>query len=162
MQKEIAVKDIDTYIAIQEVEVRKRLEQIRYAIVSVVPKAEEVISYSMPAFKYHGMLVYFSAFKKHIGFYALPRGHKAFEKELSIYKQGKGSVQFPLDKPLPIALIKKIVKFRAKENVEKEKAKQLKNKYLIHMKYPCLRQTQTRITKMGIGQICSTYLSQQV
>jgi uncharacterized protein YdhG (YjbR/CyaY superfamily) len=73
----------------------------------------------MPAFKFHGMLVYFAGYKKHIGFYSLPSGHKAFEKELSIYKQGKGSVQFPLDKPMPLALIKKMVKFRVKENLEK-------------------------------------------
>lgn len=121
---EIAVKDIDTYIALQPMEVREILEQVRHAISSVAPKAEEVISYGMPAFKYYGMLVYFAAFKKHIGFYSLPSGHKAFEKELSGYKQGKGSVQFPLDKPMPLTLIKKMVKFRMKENLEKFKIKQ--------------------------------------
>jgi uncharacterized protein YdhG (YjbR/CyaY superfamily) len=120
---DIAVKDIDTYIALQPMERREKLEQMRTAISSVAPKAEEVISYGMPAFKYHGMLVYFAGFKKHIGFYSMPSGHKAFEKELSIYKQGKGSVQFPIDKPLPISLIKKMVKFRVKENIEKEKSK---------------------------------------
>lgn len=112
-------KDIDSYIAEQPIEVRERLEQIRHTIQSSAPKAEEVISYGMPAFKFHGMLVYFAAFKNHIGFYALPSGNAAFQKELSVYKQGKGSIQFPLDEKLPLALIKKIVKFRVKENLEK-------------------------------------------
>ena len=112
-------KDIDSYISEQAVDVRDRLEQIRQVVKTSAPKAEEVISYGMPAFKYHGMLVYFAAFKKHIGFYALPSGNDAFQKELSAYKQGKGSIQFPLDKPIPLTLIKKIVKFRVKENIEK-------------------------------------------
>lgn len=122
-------KDIDSYIAEQVPDVKERLEHIRQAIKTTAPKAEEVISYGMPAFKFHGMLVYFAAFKNHIGFYALPSGNEAFQKELSAYKQGKGSIQFPLDKALPLALIKKIVKFRVKENLEKEEIKkQLKNK----------------------------------
>jgi uncharacterized protein YdhG (YjbR/CyaY superfamily) len=112
-------KDIDSYISEQAVDVRDRLEQIRQVVKTSAPKAEEVISYGMPAFKYHGMLVYFAAFKNHIGFYALPSGNDAFQKELSAYKQGKGSIQFPLDKPIPLTLIKKIVKFRVKENIEK-------------------------------------------
>ena len=112
-------KDIDSYISEQAVDVRDRLEQIRQVVKTSAPKAEEVISYGMPAFKYHGMLVYFAAFKNHIGFYALPSGNDAFQKELSVYKQGKGSIQFPLDKPIPLTLIKKIVKFRVKENIEK-------------------------------------------
>ena len=116
-------KDTDAYLAEQAPDVRERLEQIRQTVKTSAPKAEEVISYGMPAFKYHGMLVYFAAFKNHIGFYALPSGNAAFQKELSVYKQGKGSIQFPLDKPLPLALIKKIVKFRVKENLEKERLK---------------------------------------
>lgn len=120
-------KDINSYIAEQVPDVRERLELIRQAIKTTVPKAEEVISYGMPAFKYHGMLVYFAAFKNHIGFYALPSGNAAFQKELSVYKQGKGSIQFPLDKPLPLTLIKKIVKYRVKENLEKEAIKQQLN-----------------------------------
>lgn len=124
----IAIKDIDTYIALQPIEVRERLVQIRQAVQTSAPKAEEVISYGMPAFKYHGMLVYFAAFKNHIGFYALPSGNAEFQKELSVYKQGKGSIQFPLDKPLPLTLIKKMVKFRVKENLEKEKLKKTKSK----------------------------------
>ena len=77
----------------------------------------------MPAYKYHGVLVYFGGYKNHIGFYASPTGHEAFKKELSIYKSGKGSVQFPLDKPLPLKLITQIVKFRVIQNEEKEAAK---------------------------------------
>ena len=121
-------KDIDSYISEQAVDVRDRLEQIRQVVKTSAPKAEEVISYGMPAFKYHGMLVYFAAFKNHIGFYALPSGNDAFQKELSVYKQGKGSIQFPLDKPMPFALIKKIVKFRVKENLEKEAIKKQSKK----------------------------------
>lgn len=77
----------------------------------------------MPGYKYHGMLVFFAAFKNHMGFYATPTGHAAFKKELSAYKEGKGSVQFPLDKPLPLGLVSKIVKFRVKQNIEREKIK---------------------------------------
>ncbi len=122
----IEFKDIDSYIATFPTNVQEKLEQVRNAIKSSAPKAEEVISYNMPAFKYHGFLVYFAGYKNHIGFYSLPSGHKAFEKELSKYKQGKGSVQFPLDKPMPLALIKKMVKFRVKENSEKAKLKKAK------------------------------------
>ncbi|MES2566549.1 MAG: DUF1801 domain-containing protein [Bacteroidota bacterium] len=122
---ETKVKSIDAYISLQREDIKEKLEQIRSAIFSSAPKAEEMISYGMPAFRYHGMLVYFAAFKKHIGFYSLPSAHSEFQKDLALYKQGKGSVQFPLDKPLPIALIKKMVKFRVKENTEKQK---LKNK----------------------------------
>ncbi len=123
-------KDIDDYIFSQTIDVRERLEQIRQTIKSVAPDAEEMISYHMPAFNYHGMLVYFVAFKNHIGFYALPSGNNEFKKELSIYKQGKGSVQFPLDKPIPFTLIKNIVKFRVKENLEKETSTSSINKKL--------------------------------
>jgi uncharacterized protein YdhG (YjbR/CyaY superfamily) len=117
------VKDVDTYISMQSENIRVLLEKLRFAIQSAAPKAEEIISYQMPAYKYYGMLVYFAAHKKHIGFYAVPTGIAAFKKELSVYKTTKGTVQFPLDKPIPIALIKKIVKFRAKENMDKAKAK---------------------------------------
>lgn len=80
------------------------------------PEADEVISYNMPAFKYYGILVYFAAYKNHIGFYATPTGHLEFEKELSVYKQGKGSVQFPLNQPFPLDLIFRIAQFKMKEN----------------------------------------------
>lgn len=113
-------KDIDEYIAVQTPEVQILLKQMRQTIKKAAPEAEEVISYSMPAFKYHGMLVYFAAYKNHIGFYATPIGHSEFEAELSIYKHGKGSVQFPLNKPLPLDLISRIVQFRVKENLNKK------------------------------------------
>jgi uncharacterized protein YdhG (YjbR/CyaY superfamily) len=124
--KKTTVKNIDDYIAGYQKDIQTILIKMRIAIRQAAPDAEEVISYAMPAYKYHGMLVYFAAFKNHIGFYATPTGHEAFKKEFSIYKQGKGSVQFPLDKPLPLGLITKIVKFRVKQN--KEKAKVKKNK----------------------------------
>jgi uncharacterized protein YdhG (YjbR/CyaY superfamily) len=115
-------KDFDDYFSQQIPEVQILLEQMRQTIKKAAPEAEEVISYNMPAFKYHGMLVYFAAYKNHIGFYATPTGHSEFKEELSIYKQGKGSVQFPLTKPLPLDLITKIVKFRVKENLKGKSA----------------------------------------
>ena len=116
-------KDIDHYISVQTPDVQVLLEQMRQTIKKAAPKAEEVISYNMPAFKYHGMLVYFAAYKNHIGFYATPTGHSQFKEELSIYKQGKGSVQFPLTKPLPLDLISRIVQFRMDENLKKSTKK---------------------------------------
>lgn len=104
---------VDAYIAGFPKETQALLEQVRQTIKKTAPDAEEMISYQMPAYKYKGKpLVYFAGYKNHIGFYATPTGHKAFEKELSNYKQGKGSVQFPLDKPMPLDLIARIVKFR--------------------------------------------------
>jgi len=108
---------IDTYIATFPATTQKLLLQIRETILSAAPNAEESISYGMPAYKLNGKpLVYFAGYKNHIGFYATPTGHKEFEAELSNYKQGKGSVQFPVTEPLPIGLIKRIVVFRVKEN----------------------------------------------
>ncbi len=122
-------KDIDEYIESFPKDIQNNLEQIRAAVKKAAPEAEESISYGMPAFKTNGEpLVYFAAFKNHIGFYATPTGHSEFIKELSNYKQGKGSVQFPLDKPLPLGLINKIVKFRVKENSERAKMKKKKRK----------------------------------
>jgi uncharacterized protein YdhG (YjbR/CyaY superfamily) len=110
-------KNVDEYIAVQDKTIAMRLKQMRQIIKEHTPDAVESILYGMPAYKTFGKpLVYFAAFPKHIGFYATPTGHEAFAKDLAIYKQGKGSVQFPHDKPLPIALITKIVKFRVKEN----------------------------------------------
>ena len=115
-------KTVDEYIALFPPDIRKLLEKVRETIRKAVPKAEEVISYQMPTFKLNGKaLVYFAGYEKHIGFYPVPSGIAAFKKELSVYKQGKGSVQFPLDKPLPLELIKEIVEFRAKENLENKK-----------------------------------------
>ena len=121
-------KNIDDYIAIQTPEVQILLEQMRQTIKNAAPEAEELISYNMPAFKYHGMLVYFAAYKNHIGFYATPTGHSEFKEELSIYKQGKGSVQFPLNQALPLELISRIVKFRMGENLKKVQLKNNKSK----------------------------------
>lgn len=114
-------KNIDEYIAGFPIEIQEILEQIRQTIKKAAPNAEEKISYAIPTFTLNGNLVHFAAFKNHIGFYALPSGNEAFQKELSIYKSGKGSIQFPLDKPIPLDLITKIVNFRVKENLEKTK-----------------------------------------
>ena len=118
--------DVDEYITGFPKEIQERLKAVRAIIKKAAPKTEEVISYQMPAYKYHGVLVYFAGYKNHIGFYATPTGHAAFKKALSVYKEGKGSVQFPHNQPLPLALISRIVKFRVKENMEREKAKKKK------------------------------------
>jgi uncharacterized protein YdhG (YjbR/CyaY superfamily) len=108
-------KDIDEYIAASPVEVQEMLELIRQTISKAAPKAEEKISYGMPAFTLNGKnLVYFAAFKNHIGFYAAPTAHEEFKTDFSVYKTGRGSVQFPLDKPMPLKLIAKVVKFKTK------------------------------------------------
>jgi|SRR6185312_5430131 len=112
-------KNVDEYISGFPENLRTLLEQMRTAIKKAAPKAEEVISYQIPAYKYFGILVYFAGYKNHVGFYPTASAIKAFKKELSIYKGGKGSVQFPLDKPLPAVLITKIVKFKLKENEQK-------------------------------------------
>ncbi len=110
---------VNEYIKDFPKDVQGLLEQIRTIITQSAPAAEESIAYGMPAYKLYGRpLVYFAGFKNHIGFYAMPTGHAEFAKELSKYKQGKGSVQFPLDQPLPLPLIIKIVKFRVKENLQ--------------------------------------------
>ena len=115
--------DIDNYIAGFPKEIQALLEQVRSTIKKAVPKATEVISYQMPAFKLNGILVWFAAYSKHIGFYPTSSAIEAFKKDLSIYKWAKGSVQFPLDKPLSLGLIAKIVKFRVTENLQKTKTK---------------------------------------
>ncbi len=112
--------DIDEYISCYPEDVQARLEQMRATIRKAAPDAEEVISYAMPAFKFNGLLVFFAAFKHHIGFYATPTGHEEFKDDLAAYKSGKGSVQFPFDKPLPLELIARIVEFRVKENLRRE------------------------------------------
>lgn len=113
------INNVDQYIGQFSTEVQERLELVREIIKVNAPEADECISYAMPAFKYFGMLVYFEAFKNHIGFYAIPSGHAAFAKELSAYKGGKGSVQFPHNQELPLELIAKIVQFRVNENIKK-------------------------------------------
>jgi uncharacterized protein YdhG (YjbR/CyaY superfamily) len=110
---------IDAYIGRFPAATQKALRQVRAAIRRAAPAAVEKISYGMPAFELHGNLVYFAGYKLHVGFYATPSGHAAFAKTLSKYKIGKGSVQFPLDQPMPVKLIEKMVKFRVKENRQK-------------------------------------------
>lgn len=108
---------VDEYLREFESETQERLMALRDLIRKTAPQAVESISYGMPAYKVNGKpLVYFAGYKSHIGFYATPTGHEAFAEELSKYKQGKGSVQFPLNEPLPMKLIKEIVQFRLAEN----------------------------------------------
>lgn len=110
-------KSVDEYIADFTGNVQEKLIQIRETIREVAPEAEESINYGMPSYKLNKKpLVYFAAFKNHIGFYATPSGHSKFSKELSKYKQGKRSVQFPVNEPLPLDLVKKITAFRIREN----------------------------------------------
>lgn len=113
-------KTVDEYIAIQTAEVQPILIKIRSLIRRTAPDANEMISYGMPGYKLHGKpLVYFGAFKKHIGLYPTPSGIEAFRKELSQYEGAKGSIQFPLDQPIPYDLIARIVHYRAKESMSK-------------------------------------------
>ncbi len=121
--KKSGVNTIDEYIAAFPQDIQKILNEIRTTIKAAAPKAEEKISYQMPTFFLNGNLVHFAAFKEHIGFYPTPSGIEAFQKELSIYKGAKGSVQFPLDEPMPLKLISRIVKFRAAENLKKARVK---------------------------------------
>lgn len=112
-----AITTVDEYIASFHFEIQQKLAQMRNTIKDAAPDADEIISYGMPGYKLNKKpLVYFAGYKSHIGFYATPSGHKEFSSELKKYKQGKGSVQFPLDEPLPLDLIKRITLFRANEN----------------------------------------------
>jgi uncharacterized protein YdhG (YjbR/CyaY superfamily) len=119
-------KSIDDYIAGFPPDVRVILQKLRATIRKTAPAAEEAIKYRLPTFVLHGNLVHFGAFKKHIGFYATPTGNKQFRQELSAYQGAKGSVQFPLDKPIPYGLVSKMVKFRVQENLERSPAKKKK------------------------------------
>ena len=117
--KQATPKNIDEYIAGFPDDVQDKLQKIRMTIRKAAPKAEEKISYQIPSFALNGALVYFAAFKKHISFFPTSSGIREFEQELSIYKGAKGTVRFPLDKPIPLGLISRIVKFRLKENLAK-------------------------------------------
>ncbi|WP_341281191.1 DUF1801 domain-containing protein [Paenibacillus sp. FSL H8-0537] len=119
---------IDEYIAGHPQEIQALLQEMRKVIKEAAPEATEKISYQMPTFALHGNLVHFAAYKNHIGFYPAPRGIEAFKEELSVYKGAKGSVQFPLDKPLPYELIGRIVAFRVAENIKKAQEKRSKKK----------------------------------
>jgi uncharacterized protein YdhG (YjbR/CyaY superfamily) len=114
--KQTSFKNIDEYIATFPPETQTRLSQLRAAIHEAAPQAEETISYQMPAFRQNGVLVYFAAFKNHIGFFPTAAGIEAFKDKLSTYKTSKGTIQFPLNQPLPLDLIKEIVKTRVKQN----------------------------------------------
>ncbi len=116
-------KTVDEYIKAQPKIVAQKLKILRSVIKISAKGATEVISYNMPAYKLNGILLYFAGYPSHIGFYPYPSATKALEKELSKYKTGKSTVRFPLDKPLPINLIKKIVAFRVKEKLSKNKKK---------------------------------------
>ena len=126
--KEQNISSIDEYIAAFPVDVQRKLQEMRAAIKAAAPKASEKISYQMPTFVLNGNLVHFAAYKNHLGFYPVPTGIEKFKKELSAYKTSKGAVQFPLDKPLPLALIRKVVKFRVAENLKKAEEKSHKKK----------------------------------
>lgn len=118
--------NIDEYIAGFPEDVQKSLQELRLTIRNAAPEAEETINYQMPTFTLKGNLVHFAAYKNHIGFYPAPSGIETFKDELSVYKGAKGSVQFPINTPLPLELVEKIVKYRVKENLEKAVAKKKK------------------------------------
>ena len=125
--KRTAAKDIDEYIAGFPDDVQKILKKIRSTIRKAAPGAKETISYAIPTFTLNGRyLIYFAAFKKHVSIYPAPRGSEEFKKELTAYEGGKGTVQFPLDKPIPFDLITRIVKFKVKESLEKAQASKKK------------------------------------
>lgn len=136
---------VNEYLNAFPPDIKKLLQQLRDTIRKAAPQAEETISYNMPAFKLSGNLVYFAGYKNHIGFYPMPSGIDAFSNELAAYKGAKGSVQFPVDKPLPLSLIGKIVKFRVKENLEKAAAAKGKKKtddFLSELSAPAQRALQ--------------------
>jgi uncharacterized protein YdhG (YjbR/CyaY superfamily) len=123
VDKKNVANNVDEYIAQFPANVKTTLEKLRKGIKTAAPNAEEVISYMMPAYKYHGMLVYFAGYKNHIGFYPGAAGIAAFKDKIAVYKNAKGSVQFPIDQPLPLGLITEIVQFRVKQNEEKSAKK---------------------------------------
>ena len=123
MGKMKAAASVEEYIAAAEPKMKKALKDIRKTIKSTAPKAEEVISYQIPGYKYHGMLVFFAAWKNHISFYPAPWSADSLKKEMSAYEGSKGTIKFPLDKPMPVTLIKKMVKYRMKENEMKASLK---------------------------------------
>jgi hypothetical protein len=120
-ERKKAAENVDDYIADFPLEVKNRLLQIRNLIKSTVPKVEEYISYAMPAYNYHGVLIYFSGFKNHIGLFSVPNLHPDFLEKFKPYKTGRGSVQFPHIKALPLDFIKEILEFRVSENLKKLK-----------------------------------------
>ncbi|SCZ81775.1 MGMT family protein [Acidaminobacter hydrogenoformans] len=129
---------IDDYISQFEPDIQRLLREIRSVIQAAAPEAEEAISYQMPTYVYHGNLVHFAAFKNHIGFYPAPSGIEAFKEEIAKYKWAKGSVQFPLDQPIPLDLIRRIVLFRVAENRRlAEDKKQKRNGLVLRTRAEC-------------------------
>ena len=126
--KPYSITTIDEYIATFPADIRKILEELRLTIKANAPEATEKISYQMPTFFLKGNLVHFAAHPNHIGFYPTPSGIEAFQQELSAYKSSKGAVQFPLDQPLPLELIARIVQFRVGENLKNAEMKSSKRK----------------------------------
>lgn len=116
-------KDFDEYAERFPPRVQQRLRQMRRTIRQAAPNAEEKISYGIPAFTLSGMLVWFAAHTSHIGFYPRAEAIRAFQRELAPYKSAKGSVQFPFDRPLPLALIGRIVRYRVRQNLDKKARK---------------------------------------
>jgi len=123
MKAGIKFKTVDEYVSTFPASTKKILQAVRKTIKAAAPQAEDVISYNMPAVKQNGILVYYAAYENHIGFYPTSSPIKVFEKQLSDYKFSKGAIQFPIDKPMPLDLITKIVKYRLKETQEEQKAK---------------------------------------
>ena len=121
-------KTIDEYINTFPEDVRMILNELRQTIRDVAPEAQETINYQIPTFTLNGNLVHFAAFPNHIGFYPTPSGMEAFKKELFGYKGAKGSVQFPINEPLPLPLIRRIVEYRVKENMERKQKKKSSGK----------------------------------
>jgi uncharacterized protein YdhG (YjbR/CyaY superfamily) len=121
--KRIAYKNIDEYIASFPKDTQELLEKLRATIRAAAPEAEETINYGIPTFTLKGNLVHFAGYKKHIGFYPTPSGIEHFKAELAGYEQAKGSVQFPIDEPIPFDIVSKIVAFRVGENLAKAGAK---------------------------------------
>jgi len=129
MASNIRFKTIDEYQSVFSPKVKKLLRDLRRAIKQAAPEAEEVISYNMPAFKFYGILVYYAAHKEHIGFY--PGSSviiEFFKNDLVKYKTSKGTIQFPLERAIPVRLVKKLVTYKAKQNLERTKAKLKKKK----------------------------------
>ncbi|HNF28274.1 MAG TPA: DUF1801 domain-containing protein [Leptospiraceae bacterium] len=126
--KKQSIESVDSYVQSSPPEIQKKLRQLRSMIRAAAPEAVEKISYRMPTFFLNGNLVYFAAFKNHIGFYPGSKAIEKFSKELASYEGSKGTVRFPFDSPIPAALIKKIVRYRVKENLEKEAKRKSKKK----------------------------------
>ena len=121
-------QSIDEYITSFPEDIQKKLEELRAVIKASAPGAVEKISYQMPTFALKGNLVHFAAYKKHIGFYPAPSGIEAFREELSAYEVSKGAIRFPIEEPLPLDLVSKIVKFRVAENLSKAETRLSKRK----------------------------------